>query len=442
MSNQLRSGLRLSGQRLSGLWLSGLWLSGGLVCCSEQTPHDPAIGQSSAPPDVSASGVGVDASDPRDAGASEVVSFERQVLSTEFVAEGATFCDVDREGHLDVVAGADWYVGPEWTTVRAFRAHQVYDPVAYSDAFATFCHDFDVDGWPDILIMGFPGTDASWYQNPAGTSADWVRHLAFEPLDNEAPTFADLTGDGAAELVMNSGGYFGWAGPDSDDPTQPFAFHPISPQGTWERFTHGLGIGDLDADGHNDVLDAQGYWRAPADVQGDPVWARQQAVFGEGGAQMYAYDVDGDGDRDVITTLQAHGYGVAWYERTEEQAAAEFVEHVISGTPDDPGATGVALHEPHALALVDIDADGLEDLLTGERFWGHAPAEADRDPTADARLVWFRLTRDAAGAHYTPYIIDTQSGIGVQVVAERLEDGRIAVVVANKKGVFGFRGNR
>jgi len=26
---------------------------------------------------------------------------------------------------------------------------------------------------------------------------------------------------------------------------------------------------------------------------------------------MYGYDVDGDGDEDVITALDSHGYGVA-----------------------------------------------------------------------------------------------------------------------------------
>jgi len=29
---------------------------------------------------------------------------------------------------------------------------------------------------------------------------------------------------------------------------------------------------------------------------------------------MFAYDVNGDGLNDVITSINAHGYGLAWYE--------------------------------------------------------------------------------------------------------------------------------
>ena len=40
--------------------------------------------------------------------------------------------------------------------------------------------------------------------------------------------------------------------------------------------------------------------------------------FGDltGGGQMYAYDVNGDGLNDVITSLDAHGWGLAWYEQS------------------------------------------------------------------------------------------------------------------------------
>ena len=84
---------------------------------------------------------------------------------------------------------------------------------------------------------------------------------------------------------------------------------------------------------------------------------------------MLVSDVDGDGDGDVITSLAAHGSGLAWY---EQSAGGAFVQHLIV-SPDE-ATSGLALHEPHALALADIDADGLPDIVTGERFWGHVPA--------------------------------------------------------------------
>ena len=54
-------------------------------------------------------------------------------------------------------------------------------------------------------------------------------------------------------------------------------------------------------------------------LAGDPVWKHHPHTLGTGGAQMYAYDVDGDGDNDVITSLQAHGYGLAWFEHVNDR---------------------------------------------------------------------------------------------------------------------------
>jgi hypothetical protein len=42
--------------------------------------------------------------------------------------------------------------------------------------------------------------------------------------------------------------------------------------------------------------------------------------------------------------------------------------------PRDRNAISIVIYEPHALALQDIDGDGLRDIVTGERFWGHPPA--------------------------------------------------------------------
>jgi len=72
----------------------------------------------------------------------------------------------------------------------------------------------------------------------------------------------------------------------------------------------------LSGDGRADVIERDAWWEHPASLENDPVWKRHAADFGGGGAQMYVYDVDADGLGDVITSLQAHGYGLAWFKQS------------------------------------------------------------------------------------------------------------------------------
>ena len=92
----------------------------------------------------------------------------------------------------------------------------------YSDNFFAWAHDFNKDGWNDILIIGFPGKETSWFENPKGTGTHWARHIVFDQTDNESPTFADLTGDGKPELVCITKGRYGYAEPDWKNPAQPW----------------------------------------------------------------------------------------------------------------------------------------------------------------------------------------------------------------------------
>jgi hypothetical protein len=394
--------------------------------------------------------------------------FKRIQLTDEFWAEGANFGDFNKDGKNDVVYGQFWWEGPDFAkkheyfkveksfTVKAAdgteKTVQGYKGALstendYSKNFLAYTHDFNADGWTDILILGFPGEQSWWFENPQGKEGLWKQHVALDVTDNESPTFTDLTGDGKPEIVCMSKGKIGYATPDAKNPTAPFAWHPISPAVTtknkdgkdvnvFQRFTHGLGIGDVNGDGKMDVLEKDGWWQQPASLDGDPAWTKNEAKFGDGGAQMFAYDVNSDGRNDIITSLQAHGYGLVWFEQTNDGGVVGWTKHMIVGDKPEQNPQGIVFSQPHAIDLVDMNGDGAKDIVTGKRFWAHGP-KGDNDPNGTPVLYWFELDRTANKLRFVGHLIDDASGIGTQVVAGDINgDKKPDVVVGNKRGAF------
>ncbi len=385
-------------------------------------------------------GLAVAAFLPSVAPAQSSIEFARVQLSSEFTCEGANFADLNRDGHLDIVAGPYWYAGPDWKERRELYPPKTFDALAYSDNFFVWCEDFDADGWLDVLVVGFPGKEAYWLRNPLGDvsrrTQHWERFPIHSSVDNESPAFVDLTGDGKRELVFHTAGQFGWASPAAD-PRAPWVFHALATPFRIGAFTHGLGVGDVNGDGRADVLWKEGWFEHPAVLDGAP-WRFHEFKFSEreGGAQMFAYDVDGDGDNDVITSLAAHHFGLSWFENVRENGALTFREHRLMDDEPADNAHGVCFSELHALDLVDMNGDGLLDIVTGKRWWSHGP---QGDPQPDSRSVtyWFELRRSAKGAEFIPRLASDDCGVGVQVVAGDISgDGKPDIVVGNKRGVF------
>jgi hypothetical protein len=374
-----------------------------------------------------------------------VPTFVKTRLNAEFYSEGINHGDLDRDGNRDIIAGPYWYPGPEFVEARAFRQPRStpFDVSGDSDCYSIFVHDLNQDGWLDVLSFRLPGgAEAVWYENPQGASGNWAEHVVYSTIDNESATFTDIDGDGRPELVTLSGGYGGWAQPDWTQPEQPWAFQRVTGNGGWGRYTHGLGVSDVNGDGRLDLLLPEGFWEQPENPSATP-WASQPATFwaqeaageGYGGGQMFADDVDGDGDADVITSLQAHGWGLAWFEQTD----TGFVKHMLMNTRAEEAQYGVAFAQPHALDLADLDGDGLKDIVTGKRKGSHGNG-LGAELNAPAVLYWFRLVREPGQLpRYEPHLIDSEAGVGTQVVvADVNDDGLPDILTAARAGAFLF----
>ena len=374
------------------------------------------------------------------------VHFRKFCLNSQFYSEGINVGDLDKDGIPDVAAGPYYYPGPGFEAKTAFRQPRAapFDSSGDSDCYSLFPYDFNGDGWLDLLSMRQAGgSEAIWYENPKGAGGYWSEHAAFGFVENEAAALLDLNDDGKPELITNSRGYAGWASPDWANPAAPWSFHRVTGNENYGTFLHGIGAGDVNGDGRTDLIIQKGWWERPASPADTPWTAHRFPFSGQaaaqespGGAQMYAYDVDGDGDNDIVTSLQAHGYGLAWFENRDGGLA--FQAHPILGLPSEKSQYGAAFSQLHSVGLADLDGDGLKDIVTGKRRGAHGNGLSDID--SPAVLYWFRLTRPAGQPpRFTPYLIDTEAGIGTQIaIADLNGDGKPDILTARRRGAFIF----
>ena len=173
-------------------------------------------------------------------------------------------------------------------------------------------------------------------------------------------------------------------------------------------------------------------------------WWQQTATVGElfrfhafpfaqsGGSQMFAYDFDGDGDNDIISVQNAHGWGLTWFEQRGSDGEIGFVPRQILPDRFDASAD-VNISQMHSLALADIDGDGVQDVITGKRFYAHG----GKDPGAHQLpvLYWFRTVRGGPEVQFEPHLIDELTGVGTQLtVGDVTGNGAPDIVVGNKLG--------
>lgn len=120
---------------------------------------------------------------------------------------------------------------------------------------------------------------------------------------------------------------------------------------------------------------------------------------------MFAYDITGNGLADVVTSLAAHGDGLAWHEQLPEKDASgspRWRQHMFMNKEPRENPYGVMFSQLHALEFTDVDGDGLKDIVTG-KCWAHGPT-GDPEPNAPSVFYWFRLVRQGSRVDWVPHL--------------------------------------
>lgn len=391
------------------------------------------------------------------------LTFKKINLTNQFVGEGVTVGDFNKDGKLDVAAGSVYWLGPAFTQkIKYGDGAETFDG---SKGYAAYymnlpAMDLNGDGWTDIPVSAGVGGQDFWLENPKGGTGVWKKTTMVPYAGFESNNLWPLLKDNSLQLLYATNDKkIGYGTPDPTGAAKPWIFHVIgnpSPAGgSYNGYilnSHGLGMGDINGDGKNDVMASDAWFEQPASLTGDPLWIRHDFDFHQkkglaatyttngawGGSHMYTDDVDGDGDADVVASLDGHGWGLAWFEQVKENNAITFKPHQIMGNRAQEATFGVAFSQLHSLAFGDMNGDGLKDIVTGKRYWAHNTT-GDPEPMGQAVLYAFIQTRGAGGTTFKPVLIDTAAGSGCRLeLIEMNGDGYLDIAVSSKKGTNVF----
>lgn len=372
--------------------------------------------------------------------------FRIQRINDMYYSWSAAAADFNRDGYTDIAAGLNIFYGPGYTTSREINPALTYNPSKeFTEINCQYTYDFNGDGWPDIL-NGTPR--AAIYINPKGVSRRWEKYEVITSVQTEVTLFQDIDGDGKPELIYGADGFVRYATPDPADPAKPWIAHNISEKGY--SMGHGLGAGDINGDGRTDIINAYGWWEQPAAKSEQP-WTYHAAVLGRyghrstgaGGAVMAVYDVNGDHLNDVVTSLNAHGFGLAWFEQKRDATGnISFVMHLISDDFASKNAGDVTISEIHGTAVADIDGDGIPDFIAGKRYWSHLDNHFDPDPYGAPVVYVYKTVRNPkapGGAEFVPELVHNRSGAGSDILVTDLnKDGAVDIITSTDRGTFIF----
>jgi len=278
---------------------------------------------------------------------------------------GAAAADLDGDGRPEVVTSAWDREGLHHVVAApdddAFGEHRVATGTSGVDnPHDVLAADLDGDGRPEILAREKDGALVA-YDVPAAPGETWTATTLAGSLEGDGTVVADLAGGPSPDVVTNRG----WFERTDDG----WKRHPLVPDRLdWDDETR-VAVGDVDADGHPEVviteseLDANARLAVLSRPDGGPrgVWDADVVVDAQEDARamhsLQVADLDGDGRSEVFAAEMENGKtdGVdarpRWWAFAHEDGSwsREVLLDVNLGT--------------HEARVADVDGDGRPDLV-------------------------------------------------------------------------------
>ena len=265
--------------------------------------------------------------------------------------------DIDGDGDTDVIGASHFISEVRWWENTAgdgtvWSKHPIDG--AFGFAQSVFAADVDRDGDLDVLGTGTDVKDITWWENITGDGMVWTEHTVGDNFEGASVYAADIDGDGDMDVL----------GAARDDDKVKWWRNVTGDGAVWIEHTVDGGFdgairihaADVDGDGDMDVLaagdhaDSITWW---ANAMGDgTVWIEHTLDDDFDSAKsVYAADVDGDGDIDILGAAE-HDDDITWWENTAGDGT-HWAEHTVDGDFD----------QAFTVYTADVDGDGDMDIL-------------------------------------------------------------------------------
>jgi hypothetical protein len=343
------------------------------------------------------------------------------ISTTVNLASSVFVADVDGDGDVDVLSasqsgGIAWHENDGSPAIGNWNSHTISG--GSFEARGIYAGDADGDGDLDVFTAAQQNSTIAWYEND-GTpaSGEWTARILSSSNNSLGRSIhaVDIDGDGNLDVLSATSEAIVWHR-NNGVPASGWGFKLIASSSESVIGFTDVFAGDLDGDGDPDILSTSNLTHSVVWYENDGTpsvgsWtARKIAVIVEGMNDVSTADLDGDGDLDVLAT----GINIAWYENDGSPTVGDWVMHSLIDVVD--GASDV-----HA---ADLDGDGDLDVISSSYL--------------DDRVAWYENRNPGVGMVAPPTSVAEEGANSLVYTFYRIGANATATQLTVNFAVSGF----